>query len=212
MNSKGDGPSLEEMMQAPIRVRDATSMFRIPVSKNEKPYDVEVKKLNNKLVDAWERDILLKTANDKGEIPASRAFKSWYIFEEGVYIPQMLELADKGLLPLFSEGAFEHWKDFFANATFEDLHRLGVGNVARVWRTLDTHSALIRAREIYEELYGLYEDPIDWERHSHEITRKFEANNHPFWSYEQFMDIRERVETIMRYRIEPRGIEGMHQR
>src|SRR6187455_1238921 len=72
LKTASDGQIDLMMMNAPMRLLDAVSMFRTPISKNERPMEAEIKKANNAVVEKWNEEILKPLADHNASIPAGR--------------------------------------------------------------------------------------------------------------------------------------------
>ena len=108
----------------PISVVDASSMFRKVAVKNTRPYTAKVIKLNNRMVDNWEKVILRPMAKN-GKIPSGRVWTSWKLYYEGKNIHQYFKI--RKMCPRVTSEQRDFWIKLFEESSIEELHSYGVG-------------------------------------------------------------------------------------
>ena len=194
-----------EFHDAPIKTTDAASMLRKAIRKNERPYTATVIRLNNKLVDEWKKTLLDRLADTRGMVRTIKVWQSWGIFYEGKNVKKVMDLRDKGVLPITNEKVVEFWVKFFDEAPIEEMHEYGHGTISFGWLILQNHIRLWCAEEKWNKIYSKSEDPYDWYEESFKHSDLVHGKILPFWDMEKLKEIETKVATILHVQVEPSG-------
>jgi len=190
-----------DYFNSPISVTDASSMLRATPQKNELPYTVRVIKMNNKLVDEWEKKILRKIEDRRGTVPSGKVWPSWQLFKEGKEMIKYSEVSD--MIPRASKEQLEFWITFFENSTIEELYEIGIGALGFGWSVIEDEIRLWNADKKWEELFSQTEDPLEWEKKSPSHQALLRGDLFPFWDKKKLQTIGEKVGTIFNLQITP---------
>lgn len=150
----------EMMMQMPMKISDAASMFRRKISPNERPYEKEIMTLNNKIVDRWYNEVLCKSTND-GTMPAGRVSESFGVFYEGLEVTQFQNFKEH--LLEYPEEKVRFWIKFLSESSMATLHVAGVGIVSAAWSIVTNAVRCHFANAQWEKVYSLTTDPKKWD-------------------------------------------------
>ncbi len=195
--------NLEEVdyCSAPIAVTDASSMLRQKIRPNMRPYTAKVVKLNNRLVDDWEREVLKKAANAQGTIPAGRVWSSWKLYHEGKGIHNYSKVREMVPRPTAEQLAF--WIAFFEEKTLEELHSYGVGVISFGWSVIENEFRLQSVDSKWDKVFRHTEDPREWEKLAVKNQKLLDGGVFPFWDQKTRDKIAERVGTLFRLQVSP---------
>lgn len=193
----------EDIYNTPILVEDACSMLRRKISKNEKPYTVEIIKYNNDLVNEWKRVILENVCHPDGKIASGKIPNMWITFEEGKTIGKYMDLKKEGLLQEYPMKTVLFWRDFFENLSVTEMREYGWGIVANGWKYLNSYVLDYFIIKKWETLYSKSEDPLYWEKNSFLVSDFSKGKPHPFWDEELLKDIQQKVDTIISNPVKP---------
>lgn len=192
-----------EMMNSPMKIRDAATMYRRPVSKNEPPYDAEIKRLNNRLVDEWYEKVLMKIADSNACVPAGRITACMNYFLEGKEV--IGHQKHKDFLMKYSKEQVEYWIKFLTNATISDMRDAGTGVVAAGWSIIKSAIRDHFLEEKWENIYSKSEDPLEWDKMANNNPRIMNPKRFPFGlTKETLDDINEKVRSFLIHPIEPK--------
>jgi hypothetical protein len=175
-----------------ITVSDVCSAFRVPIGRNEKPFTLAVKKLNNKIIDDWKDDVLDVRAIDS-KLQAIGIHKYWDSYKTGLEIyglkdanshfsdatGQTISAVGKGkektdILQLPTDLSKEiqvfprmtqeqiKWWKAFFDNDIESIHSYGFMVVSIGWTYITTELRLAFAEEKWRRLYGKSDDPVYW--------------------------------------------------
>lgn len=153
---------MEQYMDAPMYISDATNMFRQPIPKNARPYDEQVVKHNNALVDRWGREMLSKLGATDGKVLASRVYPSWTIFATGVEAKSFESHFQQGSFAHVPREAVNYWIDVFKNKSPAQLCELGVNTVQCGWDTLNLAMRIEQTNKKNKAFYLETDDPLKW--------------------------------------------------
>lgn len=193
-----------DIYNAPMRVEDAASMLRRRVQKNDRPYISSTTKLNNRMVDQWKKNVLLKTSDNQGRVPSGRVWQSWQLYLEGHEIKQFIELKKQGLLPEPPKEVIEFWKDFFENLSVEEMYAYGSGSISEGWGIIQRHLKMWFAEQKWERIFSAKpDDPLWWEKNYHAHTDYLSGKILPFWNEEKLKDIQQKVAAILMNQVKP---------
>lgn len=188
-------------MNNPISVRDAASMLRHPIKKNMKPYDFEVSKLNNRMVDEWEDKILRKIASDNGTVPCRVVWPSWQLYRDGLWIKNYMESLEN--TPSLSDEQLEYWKQFFENLEIEELHENGILAINNGWYFLNKVIQDHFIRQRWDKIFSQSNDPYEWFKLSEKHKELIQGTKLPFWDQEYLKEVSEKIEAILRIQVRP---------
>jgi len=183
----------------PIAVTDASSMFRTRVHDNTPPYTVQVTKLNNRLVDDWEKKVLRKMADQRGMIPSGKVLPSWRLYYEGRGIQSYVKVRD--MIPRHTKEQLDFWVKFFEDTSLEDLHSYGVGVVSFGWGIIENELRLWSANQKWDKLFSKTEDPLEWEKMAPSHRALLTGEVLPFWDLKTRDKIAEKVGTVLSLQI-----------
>jgi len=185
-----------------LTIRDATSMFRRQLNKNERPYTATIIKLNNALVDEWEKKILNRISSN-GTVLAGRVYQSWQLFTEGKAVQKIKNMLDNNLFNRPTEGVLEWWKNLFETSSIEVLHSYGSATIAFGWTIIQNELRLRSAEEKWEKIFSKSDDPYDWEELRFKHQDLINGRIYPFWNEEILKEIQEKISTILHVQAEP---------
>ena len=206
-----DKESRDDYYNAPILVGDAASMLRRHVQKNDRPYVSDTTKLNNRLVDQWKKDVLVRMADHRGMLPSGRVWQSWQLFDEGRSIKKFIELKEQGMLPDPPAEVIEFWKEFFETLTVSEMHEYGSGTISAGWSILQTHITRWFADKKWELLFSKKpDDPLWWEKNYHSHTAYLNGEVLPFWNGEELKDVQQKVSAVLMNQVQPQQMTGFH--
>jgi hypothetical protein len=190
---------MDEYMDTPMHISDATNMFRQPVPKNTKPYDEQVIKYNNSLVDRWGRELLTKLGTTDGKVLASKVYPSWVIFASGVESQSFNSHYQQGLFPHISREIVNYWIDTFKNRTPEELCAIGTNTVQCGWDTLNLAMRMEQTNNKNTTIYLETDDPVKWSSAANAKHHLAFDRTLPFDLTEQdYIEMREKYVSVMR--------------
>jgi len=191
------------MMSMPMKISDAASMCRRPISKNEPPYEAEVKKMNNSRVDEWYESVLMKLADASGRIPAGRAYGCLTYFLEGKEAIAYQKFR-KHLITYPKEQVM-FWINFFKDATMKDLYEAGTGVVSTGWSIIKGAIRNHFVDEKWKVVYCESDDPLVWDKLANDHPHVMNGRPMPFGlSITDLNDISTKVVAFLQNPIEPR--------
>ena len=142
----------------PCPIEEAANMLRVPLRKNEPPYTLAVKKLNNRLVDEYHDVILRPMANKKGTVPSGKVCIVWDAFQTGTQICNIVPIADMIVRP--DAPQFSYWIRFLRQ-DIDKLYQYGM-IITMVWGLVMSE---IRHRVRLQKWERIYSHPVkDWHR------------------------------------------------
>lgn len=196
---------MDEILNSKIRVSDAASALRTQSTSdsNIKPYLRTVIRLNNKLVDEFETEILKTRCDSDLKVPSANVWSWWQNFYEGKFVYKHMQCKKDCLIKSPSEDDVEIWKKIFENSTVEELFEFGISNVSYGWTIIQDKIKFWCAEQKWEKVYSKSNDPNDWIRIVPEYKDLFDGRDLPFWSIEQLADISEKVSSIIQCEIKP---------
>jgi len=193
--------SSEQLYDAPMSIEDACSMFRVKIGKNEKPYSASIMKRNNQTVDQWKKTMLIPLAKGSTQLPASKISAAWQVFEEGIETRRMM--ANRESLTFPEEKAARVAKDVLLSKSLEELTEMGPSTVGVLFRTCIEFIRWWRTTQLYEKVYSLSDDPVQWYRDVQEEMKLFKGEELNLWTKAEFEEVSEKVNPIMNLRIRP---------
>lgn len=184
-----------------ILIEDACSMYRRSLGRNDRPFDAEIKKLNNALVDEIKEKLLRKLADVDGALPSGLVVPVFRVFQTGKEMKATAPLLDT-MYPAFPAEVTERWKTFFETATLSSMHELGIAAVEWGWTVINHETKRWILKNKLEKIYDT-DDPFDWWKKSGIHSELAKGLAHPFWSLEQINDIREKVSALVNLPLGP---------
>lgn len=192
-----------EMMNLPMKISDAASMCRRPVSKNDPPYEAEVKKLNNRRVDEWQERVLMRIADSSANVSAGRVHGCLTYFLEGKEAISYQKYKDHLISYPVEQVMF--WIEFLKDADLKKLHEAGSGVVSTAWGILKGAIRNHFAEEKWKVVYSQSEDPYMWDKLANDHPNVMNGRPLPFGlTYDVLNEINEKVVALLRIPIEPR--------
>lgn len=188
----------------PIRVINASSMFRREISKNEKPYLATALKFNNKLVDEWEKEILKKICNKEGMIRDGQILSEWQSFYTGKIIYGFMENLEKGYIMRPSKECVEYWKKIFTSCSVDEMLAIGAVNISYGWKLMTDENFILGMLEKWEVVYSKTKEPMMWRELNGENPKLWaKEHDNKFWDENELKDVYERVMTVTKTIISP---------
>src|SRR5688572_5945849 len=117
----------QQMRHKPINIVDITGMLRRQIKKNDRPYQADMIRYNNSLVDNWEQQVLRFIANDKNEVRTMEVEMGLKIFIEGHELKNHFRNAH--LLPKVDDEMVMTWIEKLKNGSIVELRNLGIHNL-----------------------------------------------------------------------------------
>jgi hypothetical protein len=193
----------DDALSQPIKVSDVASMFRKPVSKNERPYDKAVFTKNNDNVDKWYYDVLLKIADKNGQIPAGRVSDCLRYFTEGLESMQYQKYKD--MLPYFTEEQVKFWINFLSETDIEELHEAGLTVVSSAWYIITTSMKNHFFEKRWDAVYSKTRDAYGWDTLANNNPHVMHGRPLPFGlTLELLSEMEQKVRVIMSNPIQPK--------
>jgi hypothetical protein len=192
------------MLNAPMKASDAASMMRRQIGNNDRPYDVEVYKANNAVVDSWYNDVLLKIADSTGNVPAGRVGECLRYYLEGRDVKKYMEL--KSQFPSYTEGQVEFWVNKIRSSSVTELHDVGAFNLHRGWDLIQTYLKDHFAQRKWDDVYSRSDDPCTQDRYANDNPHLMNGRPLPtlLVNIETLKDMQDKVMTVLRNPIQPR--------
>lgn len=94
----GDNP-----FSKPMYISDLVAMLKKKIGSNERPINAMVIQKQNRLVDAFNKQVLKKICDSKGKIVAGQAYEEWQFFYDGHKIKEYMEAIEKGIVPIIHQ-------------------------------------------------------------------------------------------------------------
>lgn len=197
------GNADDAMMNNPIRISDVASMFRRPISKNERPLEKAVLSRNNDVVDRWYKEVLIKLADKDGTIPVRRVTGSFQYFTEGNETAQFQKY--KEYLPSYTEEQVMFWIDFLTKKEIEELHECGIGVISGAWQVITGALRNHFAQRRWEAVYSKTDLPIEWDRLANDNPHTMNGRPLPFGlSPETMKEMEDKIRVILQNPIQPK--------
>lgn len=192
---------IEKLYRQPISIQDAASMLRKNVSKNDRPYTQVVKKYNNQRVDNWYHDILIMQGGAEGKVPATSAWPSFQIYNEGLDITAMQKFT-KYFVRATPE-QIQFWIDFFEKSSVEQLCDAGVGTVAYGFQLIMSEVKLYFAEQKWNKIYSQDVDPRKWNALASANMSLISGENMPFGlTRESYSELSQKVSAVLTNQVE----------
>lgn len=164
---------ISNLMNAPMLISDATSMYRTPIKDNTPPYQRSVISYFNKRVDEWGERVLYKLSDNSSRINAGVVHPSWSAFMEGKdFEPLMAHLAPRtsdckedspnGMIPVIEERIAMYWINLFKTRSVDELVLYGITTLELGWQVLMQALRQESSRQKYELVFGQSDDPSKW--------------------------------------------------
>jgi hypothetical protein len=193
----------EMLFNTPMRIADAASIFRRPVNKNERPYDMDVIIYNNTVVEEWYMKLLLGIADKQSAIPSGRVTQCFQTFLQGKELQQHQKY--KEYFPDYSEDKINFWINKFKTVTMTELAQMGHGVVSAGWNVILMGMRYHFADKKWEKIYCQTNDPVEWDRAANANPHLMHGRPMPFGlSVESLKEIEDKVMSVLKHPIEPK--------
>jgi hypothetical protein len=193
----------EMMFNTPMRIADAASMFRHPLSKNDRPYDKEVVVHNNSVIEEWYKTVLLGISDNQSAIPTGRVTSCLQYFLQGKELQQHQKY--KEYFPEYPEHKVRFWIDKFTTASVTELAQLGHGVISAGWNVIITAMRYHFAERKWEVVYSQSTDPLKWDKLANANPHLMNGRPMPFdLTIESLKEIEDKVMSILKHPIEPK--------
>lgn len=193
----------EMVFNSPMRIADAASLFRTPVSKNERPYDSTVIVYNNSIVEEWYMKVLLGIADNNSSIPAGRVTSCFQYFIQGKELEQHQKY--KEYFPQYTEEMVRFWIDKFTSSSMTDMCKLGHGVVSSGWNVIIMGMRYHFAEKKWEKIYSTTKDPLEWDKLANSNPHLMNGRPMPFGlSIDSLKEIEDKVMAVLKHPIEPK--------
>lgn len=187
----------DEMMNAEMYVSDATNMFRTKIPNNCKPYDEQVIRHNNNLVDRWGTEMLSKIGKISGKVQAKNVYPSWVIYATGNDMPEFANHLNR--FASVSDENLNYWIETFKKSSTAELCKLGVTTVRAGWETLMLGLTLAQTKRKYDTCYAGSSDPSVWSSKCNENKNiAFDTQLPLGLTNEEYSDMRDKYNAVMR--------------
>lgn len=122
MSSSATQISPEEAYNAPVTPSDAAQMFLVKTNKNERPYDLAIKKLNNRFIEQWKTDVLDRVADSRGTIASGTVYSSYSNYQSYHDISMYIKSRNNGELPpVPTRDEALKWYDFLRKSSIKTI-------------------------------------------------------------------------------------------
>ena len=195
-----DPPSMNE---SEMSVSDAAAMFRRVVGKNDRPYVAANKQENNRMVDAWKKQLLGEVASN-GKLQANAVLPMWNLFAGGFEVPSTIHLAEYA--PSITDEQVKYWKEFFETADVPRLWKLGKPVVGLGWSVIMNRIRFLDAQQKFDAIYQGSDEPLDWYSRSLAKRDLFVQPELPFWNPKQLHEIYEMVTAFLGFQTGPQRL------
>lgn len=204
---------IEDLWNIPIPPSEAANMLRRRAPPNCKPWDAECIRANNARVDAWKTNVLDKVSGPDGNVSSGMVWGCFTRYQEGLAILEFMKMFDAGLIVSPPEDVVMGWKELFETKTITELHALGNGVVSYGWDLLSSYIKVWYAVQKFERLYSKMgadgqPDPVVWEREYYPCKDLLDGKEMPFWNSELYLEIHEKVATVLINKITPQQASG----
>lgn len=179
----------------PMCIIDIVAHYKTNVRPNEGIMVAKIKEMNNKKIELWEKDVLVRIAVD-GKVRPSEAVASWEVFEEGLNVRETMKYID-----MVPEATFEQVKEWlkFFDQDLELICRAGTNVVSLGYGVVATYLRNWIAREKFKRVYQS-DNPLEWIEHSKDHFRLMNGDEIPF---QGMQDITLKVKCITSTVIQP---------
>jgi hypothetical protein len=202
MKLQSDETMESMMMNMPMKISDAASMLRKQVNKNERPYEKIVLTRNNRIVDRWYNEVLMKICDRNGTVPAGRVSECFNYFYQGLEITQFMRFREH--LLFFDEKKVMFWIEFLMTKSIDELHEAGPAIVASAWSMITNAIKYHFAEKVWEAVYSKSDDPKEWDRLANENPHVMHGRPMPFGlTTTNLSDMEGKVSVVVRTVIEP---------
>lgn len=200
---------IEDPYNAPIAVSDAVAMFKSRVGSNMKPYTREAIDYNNRLVDRWGKEMLVKIADCKGTLPSGALLGMWTLYHEGIFIKRYIEYSTENHIPATPDDVITFWRTLFETSSIESLMDMGSGLVSFGWMILQNYFKRWYAEEKWARFYSKYPgDPVAWYKNYKDHKALITGKELPFWDESTMAEVTEKVGTVLMTQVKVEGMSG----
>ena len=192
-----------------ILVSDAVDMILHKIKVNTPPFQASAMKKDNLLVQQWAKQVLEKFMDDDGRVDADMVADSWEWFYRGCTTVPVMKFIEKGLVELPSEKVVDHWRDWLANATVEEMHNEGVITVSEALNACQTFYRHWYIQKAYDLCYSQSDDPYQWELMRPKFKEISRGNGYQLWSREVHENVLEKCNAVLRTHATVEGVAGV---
>lgn len=193
------------MMNSPMKIADAAAAYREPIGKNERPFDLIVKKKNNELVDEWKKSLLLPLADASGCVPAGRVNNCLMFFLEGKEMDMYKKYEDH--LPKYDMDKAMFWLNIFRKSTIEEIHAMGRYVVGVAWNMIRGAIRDIMAEKRWDAVYSKTTSSLERDKLANDNPDAMNGRPFPLGiAPDEFVDIALKVETFLSRSIKPNEV------
>lgn len=137
-----------------------TELMKIPIFKNDTPYDTVVAKNMNGWLEQWFEIELKEDEMEIKDLPT--IIEGWEVFYEGLCLKKYEEVRDQ--FPRMSDNVIAEWLKVL-DEDIEDVHRRGDGTIGAGWFLLQNENKL-RAADVKLEKVYLGDDYFQWKENA----------------------------------------------
>lgn len=183
-----------------LDAKDFSRFLELRIIESDSKYTRSIKKLVNKNLKRWV-DEVAPLLEKNGKIDPVIGWDSLMFFLEGVSVGKYIAMMDHFDIP--SDEDVVWWKNFFEEKSVEELYMYGSATLDYGWNIVTTAIRDHIAKDKWENVYLLTEDPKEWES----VRGKYE-DRFPFWNKDKLSEIAQKVMAILHTPLEPRGLSG----
>lgn len=180
----------KELETKEISLDDLFEQSLYIIKKNDKPYDVAVKKHSNSVLLEWRSTVLNPLFGNPTELSVGVIDKLWNIHSEGLVVIAMNEHSDK-----FTWDPKDLMK-FFDEKDVGYLCKLTQPVVAKMWSIINEYIRGTVASDKYNKFFG-HSTPLQWAKNSHEYGVLYNTLDLPVWTHEKLKDNAEKFSAIL---------------
>lgn len=166
--------SFNDIHKKNIHIKDLADMYKSDIGENELKYIRIVKEHNNSYVENWYNTMLVKYANNNGEMTCTLGTDLWEVWNQGNEIRALMKLWDKLSIP--SDDMVNMWRNVFDD-DIQNLVSLGKDVVTMAFHIIMTGYSSWFVKEKYEKVFK-NDDPMTWldgyRKHNMLFTKKHE--------------------------------------
>lgn len=208
---------IHQLMNQPIHISDAVSMFRIPLKGNTPPYDAAVIRHNNNKLDDWKANVLAKTCDNNSKVKAAILLPSWSVYAEGTEAENFHAHFAAGRFPVISDETALYWVSVFRDTPIEKLVEMGASTLQLGWQTLVTAIRLHHMNNKWDKVFNVDAESgssstvgnpaqaKQWSDNANHNHRLMKGEDMPFGLHkEMYNDMNEKFAAVMRNIPRPR--------
>ncbi|MDB4769352.1 hypothetical protein OAG24_00155 [bacterium] len=110
----------------------------------------------------------------------------------------------KSLIKPLSEDHVKQWCKIFEKSSVEEIYKYGVPAVSYGWALIQLYLRMWCAKTKWDKVFSVRKTFDEWFEASNTTQKDlFDGRELPFWTFEQFQDIKEKIGTIILTQINP---------